>query len=134
MVQKMTKRSRSVILVVDDDTRTRIILREALEQADFVVEEAEDGELAIESVENVRPDLILLDVVMPNMDGFETCRELRKRPCSTHTPIVLMTGLEDTDSINRAYEIGATSFVTKPINYLLLVHRIKYLLRATGNR
>ena len=124
------KRHQPVVLVVDDDIRARIILREALEQADFVVEEADDGGPALECFKQLQPDLVLLDVVMPEMDGFETCLEIRKLPSGAHTPIVLMTGLDDTDSINRAFEIGATSFVTKPINYLLLTHRIKYLLRS----
>ncbi len=130
MTTNTPKRNQPVVLVVDDDARIRIILREALEQADFVVEEADDGGPALECFKQIQPDLVLLDVVMPEMDGFETCLELRKLPSGVHTPIVLMTGLDDTDSINRAFEIGATSFVTKPINYLLLTHRLKYLLRS----
>jgi PAS domain S-box-containing protein len=120
----------SLVLVVDDDMRSRIILREALEQAGFDVEEAENGEAAVQIIERQMPDLILLDVVMPIMDGFETCLAVRHMAGGENLPIVLMTGLDDTDSINRAFEIGATSFVTKPINYLLLTYRLKYLLRA----
>jgi PAS domain S-box-containing protein len=121
-----------VILVVDDDARARIILREALEQADFVVEEAEDGSQAMDCIQRRMPGLVLLDVVMPVMDGFETCLAIRAMPDGENLPIVLMTGLDDSDSINRAFEIGATSFVTKPINYLLLTYRLKYLLRSAA--
>ena len=124
------ERTRPVVLVVDDDARARIILREALEQEDFIVEEADDGGPGLECFKTLQPDLILLDVVMPTMDGFETCREIRKLPGGEHTPIVLMTGLDDTESINLAFDIGATSFVTKPLNYLLLTYRLKYLLRS----
>ena len=70
---------------------------------------------------------------MPELDGFSVCEELRKRPGSAHTPILMMTGLEDVESINHAYETGATDFITKPINYNILVHRVRYLLRAQQN-
>jgi diguanylate cyclase (GGDEF)-like protein/PAS domain S-box-containing protein len=76
-----------------------------------------------------RPDLVVLDVVMPKMDGFEACTELRRH--SSHTPILMLTGLDDIGSINRAYAVGATDFATKPINWVLLGHRLRYLLRSS---
>lgn len=123
-------RSKPLVLVVDDDTASRIILREALEQADFAVEEADDGEPAIATFTAVTPDIVLLDIVMPMMDGFAACASIRNLPGGAHVPIVMMTGLDDTASIHRAFEAGATSFITKPINYLLLTYRLQYLLRA----
>ncbi len=123
-------RPKPLVLVVDDDTASRIILREALEQAEFAVEEADDGAPAITAFTVVTPDIVLLDIVMPMMDGFAACAAIRNLPGGAHVPIVMMTGLDDTASIHRAFEVGATSFITKPINYLLLTYRLQYLLRA----
>ena len=123
-------RPKPLVLVVDDDTASRIILREALEQADFAVEEADGGAPAVPTFTSCVPDIVLLDIVMPVMDGFAVCAAIRKLPGGAHVPIVMMTGLDDTASIHRAFEVGATSFVTKPINYLLLTYRLQYLLRG----
>jgi C4-dicarboxylate-specific signal transduction histidine kinase len=73
----------------------------------------------------------MLDVVMPEMDGFRTCAEIRKMPSSADIPILMATGLDDFESIRRAYEAGATDFITKPINWLILKHRLRYLLRSS---
>jgi DNA-binding response OmpR family regulator len=110
-----------------------LLVREALEQAGFVVEEAEDGRQALTMFQHLSPtpDLVLLDVLMPELDGFETCAALRSMPTGEHLPIVMLTGLEDEGSIHRAYEVGATDFITKPINWVLLGHRVRYLLRAS---
>ena len=125
--------SAPVVLIVDDDPSIRLVASGALENSGFTVEEAEDGLDAIEKVEHLAPDIVLLDVVMPGLDGFSVCEELRKRTGSTHTPVLMMTGLEDVDSINQAYEKGATDFITKPINYNILVYRVRYMLRAQQN-
>lgn len=104
-------------------------MRAAFEESGFSVTEAEDGAVAVELFSTVKPDLVVLDVVMPKMDGFEACVELRRR--STHTPILMLTGLDDISSINRAYSVGATDFATKPVSWVLLGHRLRYLLRAS---
>ncbi len=119
------------ILVVDDDLATRFLVSEALEQAGFQVEQAENGRQALEVFERVRPELITLDVMMPELDGFATCRELRRRPEGAQVPILMMTGLDDYESINQALLAGATDFITKPIHFTLLGHRVRYLLRAS---
>jgi diguanylate cyclase (GGDEF)-like protein/PAS domain S-box-containing protein len=124
-------RDRPVILVVDDDVTQRILVRESLEQAGFAVEERVDGVEAIDTFEEVQPDMVLLDVLMPKMDGFTTCVKLRKLRGGEHIPIVMMTSLDDIESINRAYEAGATDFITKPVNWGVLPHRIRYMLRAS---
>jgi signal transduction histidine kinase/CheY-like chemotaxis protein len=108
-----------------------MFIRQALEQAGFTVEEADNGKRALELFARTRPDLVLLDVIMPEMDGFQTCATLRRTPQGEHLPIVMLTGLEDEASIDRAYEVGATDFITKPINWVLLGHRVRYLLRAS---
>lgn len=119
-----------LVLIVDDEITQRLLVREALEQAGFDVEEASDGKAALTAFHRLLPDLVLLDVMMPEMDGYQVCEALRKLPGGSHISILMMTGLEDIDSINRAYEVGATDFITKPINYILLGHRLRYMLRS----
>ena len=118
-------------LLVDDDPVMRILVREALEQCGLMVDEAEDGQQALSAYKRARPDIVLMDVMMPLMDGFEACRLLRANPEGDRTPVIMVTGLEDFDSITQAYEAGATDFVTKPINAVVLSHRVRYMLRAS---
>ena len=124
------------ILIVDDDEMMRMMASIALEQAGFRVSTATDGAELVPRFATLAPDLVLLDVMMPTVDGFTACTALRASPGGAHVPVLMMTGLDDIDSINRAYEAGATDFVTKPINYVLLGHRLGYILRAqaTANR
>jgi signal transduction histidine kinase len=126
----MTTERRPTVLIVDDDTIARMLAREALEQSGWSVDEAENGRLGIEAFVRQPPDLVLLDIMMPEMDGFAVCAEVRRSPTGTHTPVLMMTGLEDYQSITQAYEAGATDFIVKPINGLLLSHRVRYMLRA----
>ena len=125
-----TATARQLVLVVDDDPITRTLARASLEQGEFAVEEAEDGEAGLEAFERLRPSIVLLDVMMPELDGFEACAALRGLDGGEHIPVLMMTGLDDADSINRAFEVGATDFITKPIAWPMLVHRVRYLLRA----
>jgi signal transduction histidine kinase len=122
--------SEPLILIVDDDPIMRTLVRAALEGDGFAVAEAGDGVEACLVFADRRPDLLLVDVVMPQMDGFGLCRELRRRPSSARVPILMATGLDDVASITAAYEAGATDFISKPINWLILSHRIRYMLRA----
>ncbi len=124
------RQQRSKVLVVDDEEVMRMVARESLEQAGFEVVEAESGIDAIDSLAKTRPDIVLLDVQMPYMDGFATCRELRASPLAKHTPILMMTGRDDVESVKRSYQVGATDFVSKPVNWLILAHRIEYMLKA----
>ncbi|MGR9052384.1 MAG: EAL domain-containing protein [Gammaproteobacteria bacterium] len=121
------------ILVVDDDSNFRLITGEYLRKAGFFVDEAASGKAAMNAVLMDTPDLILMDAIMDEPDGFETCKALRANPVLTDVPVVMATGLNDIDSINRAYEVGASDFVIKPVNYTVLIHRIKFLLRAGRN-
>ena len=120
-----------VIFIVDDDPAERFLMRTSLEDSGFEVKEAENALEALELFDQFRPDLMLLDVLMPVMDGFELCEKLRERPDLENFPIVLVTGLDDTASIDQAYEIGATDFITKPINVSILGHRVRYILRSS---
>lgn len=123
-----------LVLVVEDDKKNRKLISLIIKRAGFNVQEAENGKQALSLFEKVRPDIIILDVLMPGMDGFEVCKAIRKLPNTECIPIVMITGLNDTDSINYAYEAGATDFITKPINLTILVHRLKYIYRTSQER
>jgi len=120
------------ILVVDDDAGGRRLTRATLHKAGFTVVEAPDGEKALAAFQAEPPDLVLMDVSMPVMDGFTACAELRRLPGGSRVPVVMMTGLDDVASIDRAFEVGATDFITKPINWTILAHRVRYMLRASA--
>ena len=120
-----------LILIVDDDLSARLVMRSSLEKVGYRVAEAEDGLVAISSFENLQPDAILLDVIMPNLDGYEACRAIRKLHGGENTPILMVTGRDDFEAIHRAYDSGATDFITKPVNWGALNYRIKYMLRAS---
>ncbi|MBM4125437.1 MAG: response regulator, partial [Nitrospira sp.] len=122
---------RPLALVVDDSHLERMVAREVLEEAGLRVEEAATGVAALEAFEQFHPDIILLDVVMPEMDGFSACAALRKLPHGNHTPVLMLTGLDDLASITRAYDAGATDFIVKPFNGLVLTHRVRHMLRAS---
>ncbi|MGC2061854.1 MAG: EAL domain-containing protein [Thermodesulfovibrionales bacterium] len=125
------EREQPLVLVVDDDTSVRILERAALEHAGFAIEEADNGITALGSFKRLRPDAVLLDVMMPVMDGFAVCAEIRKLAGSDFTPIFMVTGLDDLESINRAFEAGATDFIAKPVNWKTLGHHVRYMLRAS---
>lgn len=126
-----TSTTHPLVLVVDDDPSVQHVVRESLEVAGFRVEQAFNGPDAIRKFPQVRPDLVLMDVMMPDMDGFATCAALRHSRQGQQTPVVFLTSLDDTASVNAAYEAGATDFMVKPLNPFLLGHRARYLLRAT---
>lgn len=126
-----SRRAQALVLVVDDDPTMRLLIGESLQQAGFAIEEAEDGLPALTAFERLQPDIVLLDVNMPGMDGFTVCTELRRMPVGNGIPVLMVTGLDDEASINRAYEAGATDFITKPINWAILGHRVRYILRAS---
>lgn len=119
-------------LVIDDDKLIRVLARNWLERDAMQVHEADDGESGLAAIAELAPDIILLDVMMPGMDGFEVCRRARKLPGMEFCPIVMLTGLDDTVSVARAYEAGATDFVTKPINWALFEHRVRFVLKAAA--
>lgn len=120
-----------MILIVDDDRLMRVAFHDALEEAGFETATAQDGESAIAGFEDIHPDLILLDLVMPGKDGFTTCREIRALPGGKYTPVLMVTSLEDTRAIHHAFEAGTTDFISKPVNPELLVYRVHYMLQAS---
>src|SRR5438445_13578341 len=92
-----------VVLLVDDDELVRFLHRQVLEPAGFEIVEAEDGATALEAFAITMPDIVVLDIVMPGMDGFAVCEAIRAMPGGRNTPILMVTGLDDVESIDRAY-------------------------------
>lgn len=121
-----------VIMVVDDSATMRLITCDALTKTGFNVIQAENGEAALSLLKTSKPDAILLDVEMPGLNGFEVCAEIRKLPDWRYIPIMMVTGLEDYESINTAFQAGATDFTTKPINPTLLGYRVRYMVRTNS--
>ncbi|MES2900619.1 MAG: EAL domain-containing protein [Pseudomonadota bacterium] len=126
-----TSTKRGVVLVADDDPVMRLLMLEMLGQVGLDAIEAEDGQQAVAFFQSMAPDLILMDVDMPNMDGFSACREIRRIETGSAVPIIMVTGGDDIEAVTNAYEVGATDFVSKPINWPILGHRVLYVLRAS---
>lgn len=119
-----------VILIADDDPSIRLVLRHVMEQCRYHVIEAGTGLEAIESTINQVPDLILMDAVMPEMDGFSATEEIKSLNECKSTPVLMATSLDDDLSIARAFEVGASDYVTKPFNWSVLKHRVSRMLFA----
>lgn len=122
-----------LILVVEDEEFIRLQLRQMMEQAGYQVAEAGDGEQALATYSRLKPDIVLLDALMPKMDGFTCCAQiqelsntLRDRP-----PILMITALADQESVERAFAAGATDFITKPIHSAVLRHRVQRLIQSS---
>ncbi|MCT7983588.1 PleD family two-component system response regulator [Laspinema sp. A4] len=126
-----------LILVVDDDRFMRDLLRQVMEKEGYRVAEAENGLQGLEAYIRLNPDMVLLDAIMPVMDGFTCCTRLQamfeddssgEYDFASHTPILMITSLEDSKSVDHAFEVGAVDFVTKPIHWAVLRQRVRRLL------
>lgn len=120
---------RPLLLIAEDDEIGRLFLIETLEQAGFDTVCVADGAAALEAAVSGEFRLALLDVDMPIMNGYDVCGAIRSTSRLKYLPIVMITGHDDADSIERAYEAGATDFIAKPVNWTLLPHRLRYILR-----
>ncbi len=116
---------RDIVLIVDDSPETLGFLTDALEQSGFSVLIATSGKAALNVVDRITPDVVLMDAVMPGMDGFETCLQLKTRAAVTDVPVIFMTGLTETEHIVHALESGGVDYLTKPINIDELRARIR---------
>ncbi|MGQ0596519.1 putative bifunctional diguanylate cyclase/phosphodiesterase [Aquabacterium sp.] len=122
------------VLLVDDDEVNLLLTSIALRERGFAITEASSGEQALHLMADLLPDVVVLDAVMPGLDGFATCQELRHLPGFEALPVLMLTGLDDEASITRAYEVGATDFFVKCTQWSLLAGRLRYLLRASRTR
>lgn len=130
-MRSMPEKQQPVILVVDGDPDTRCFAREILEQDGFLVEEVGNGQDVITTVKQLLPDLILLDMNLPGLDGSEACRQIRSIHEGSTVPVIMMIGIEDQESFRRAYAAGATDFIAKPIHRVLISHRVHYVMRSS---
>ncbi len=130
MSQQMPEKTPSTVLLVDHDPKALVHARQVLADAGFVVEEAEDGVQVLERFEQLAPDIVLLNVDLPKLDAFELCGRISQMASEANAPALVLMGLEDEVSINRAFEVGATDFVVKPVNWPIISHRIRHILRA----
>lgn len=123
--------TRQKILIVDDEMDALLSLKIALETEGYNISEAKDGYEAIEKVYAENPDVILLDLMIPGMDGFEVCRHLKSDPKYDHIPVIMLTARGEVDDKVEGLEMGADDYVTKPFNLKELRARIKMVLRRT---
>ncbi|HEY7638593.1 MAG TPA: EAL domain-containing protein [Steroidobacteraceae bacterium] len=128
-----TAEQRIRVLIADDDALLRDIAVATFESAGFDVEVVATGNAAVAACATRMPDIALLDVEMPNGSGYQACAAIRELPGGANLPIVMVTGHDDAVSIDKAYDAGATDFVVKPINWALIVHRVRYVLRGARN-
>jgi len=122
------------ILVIDDEMITRMTLAALLEKPNFQVEMAEDGIQGLKLARQIVPDVILLDVMMPHMDGFETCKHIRSDPKIGEVPIIMITALDERDMMLKGLEAGADDFLSKPFDSLELEIRLRTLMRVDRYR
>ena len=125
------KKEHPLVLVVDKDEKTRHMVCESLEVIGLTGKEAKNGEQALDAFKQSKPDLVLLDILLPDIDGLTTYARLRQLFNGENIPVVILTEVNDFETITRAYEVGVTDFIIKPINWLLLGYRVLYTLRSS---
>jgi DNA-binding response OmpR family regulator len=116
------------VLVVDDEPMARTLLRLMLVRAGFEVVEAKDGHDALEKLKENRPDLVILDVMMPGMDGFTVCSTIRSQPTTADVPVIMLSAKTDMGSVNKGLTSGATKYLTKPVSPETLTRHVRDIL------
>ncbi|MEP0870009.1 response regulator [Trichocoleus desertorum AS-A10] len=119
-----------LVLLIDDDRSMRLLLAQAIKQEGYQVVEAKDGKEGLTLYQQVHPDIILMDALMPIMDGFACCAQLRTLPGGDRVPVLMITCLDDPASVDQAFVAGATDYVTKPIHWAVLRQRVRRLLET----
>lgn len=119
------------VLIVDDEPDNLAVLHDALDESGYTVFVAINGELALQRVRDNPPDIILLDALMPGIDGFEVCRRLKQDPTTEHIPVVFMTGLTEAEHVVAAFEAGGTDYLTKPVRTSEAIARITTHLKSS---
>ena len=120
------------VLIADDDRSMRLALMNVLDSDGYELYEVENGQEALEYCQNNMPDLVLLDAMMPEMDGFTACEKIRTLESGSHIPILIVTALDDEESVERAFKVGATDYLPKPVHFAVLRQRISRLLHAAS--
>ncbi|MBE9005245.1 PleD family two-component system response regulator [Fortiea sp. LEGE XX443] len=123
------QKNQSLVLIVDDEPFIRTQLRLALEREGYQIVEARDGREALIMFQQLHPQIVLMDAIMPDMDGFECCMQLQSLDHGKYTPVLMITGLEDQESVDHAFDVGAVDYVTKPIHWPVLRQRVKRLIQ-----
>lgn len=130
MIEKIFDKEKPLILVADDSRLMRATFRDFLENEGYDVIEAKNGMEALELFLKFKPDIILMDFVMPEIDGATACAKLQQLPDGNRTPVIMITSLEDEKSVNLAFDAGATDYISKPINWAVLRQRLSRMLKA----
>ena len=130
-IKPISDRLTPVVLITDDDNALRSLLVMALKAEGYEIEEAINGEECLVKYARLQPDLVLLDAVMPEMDGFSCCQHIRALADRPQIPILMITFLDDRESIDQAFQAGATDYITKPIHWSVLRQRVRYLLASS---
>lgn len=120
------------VLVVDDEPMARTMLRLILVRAGFEVREAEDGKTALSEVDRRLPDLMILDIMMPGIDGFEVCKRLRAEEPTNSLPIIMLSAKTDSESVKRGLNLGANKYLTKPVGPDELTRHVREVLHIEG--
>ena len=120
--------SAASILLVDDNAQNLELMAAFLEELPCTLQTASDGVEAIESIERMRPNLVILDVMMPRMSGFEVCQKIKSQPSTREIVVIMVTALNEVSDYERAVECGTNDFITKPVNKLELLTRVRTLL------
>lgn len=121
-----------LVLVIDDDQTAHLWAKRHLSAAGFTLISALNGYEGLEIFKKNPPDIVLVDIDMPGMDGFATCAQIRKLPTGKNTPLLMITGTEDAERVALSYLAGATDFVVKPVNWKVLIHRLQYMIKASS--
>lgn len=119
-----------VVLIVDDNEHNLELIQAFLDELGGELRVARDGAEALDSIAKSHPDIVLLDIMMPRMSGYQVCERIKSNPATRDIPVVMVTALNEVGDVERAVDAGADDFLTKPVNKLELITRVKSLLRV----